>query len=102
MKSMLDANRRLLRDFLLAREDLDYFWPEYGTIVFPRLKSGDVDSLCKMLRDDFETKVVPGSFFENPDRVRMGVGAPTELVRAALHRFGSGLDRYRTSMKLRA
>lgn len=102
MKSMLDANRRLLRDFLLGRDDLDYFWPEYGTIVFPRLKSGDVDSLCKMLHDDFETKVVPGSFFENPDRFRMGVGAPTESVRAALQQFGSGLDRYRAGLKVTA
>ncbi|HEY2391070.1 MAG TPA: pyridoxal phosphate-dependent aminotransferase [Candidatus Angelobacter sp.] len=102
MKSMLDANRRLLRDFLLGREDLDYFWPEYGTIVFPRLKSGDMDSLCKMLSDDFETKVVPGSFFEHPDRFRMGVGAATESVRAALQQFGQGLDRYRSALQIRA
>jgi hypothetical protein len=32
-----------LHDFLLKRDDLDYFWPEYGTIVFPRLKNGNVD-----------------------------------------------------------
>ena len=64
MKSMLDTNRRLLHDFLLKRDDLDYFWPEYGTIVFPRLKNGNVDSLCQLLRNDFETSVVPGSFFE--------------------------------------
>ena len=95
MKTILDANRRLLHDFLLKRDDLDYFWPEYGTIVFPRLKNGDVDSLCTLLRDQFETKVVPGSFFESPDRFRLGVGAATESVRASLQQFGLGLDRYR-------
>jgi aspartate/methionine/tyrosine aminotransferase len=101
MKSMLDANRQLLHDFLLKRDDLDYFWPEYGTIVFPRLKNGDVDSLCRMLRDEFETKVVPGSFFESPDRFRLGVGAVTEYVRASLQQFGSGLDRYREGLQVR-
>jgi aspartate/methionine/tyrosine aminotransferase len=64
-KTMLDANRKLLHDFLLSRDDIDYFWPEYGTVLFPRLKGGDVASMCDMLRRDFETSVVPGSFFES-------------------------------------
>jgi aspartate/methionine/tyrosine aminotransferase len=102
MKSMLDTNRRLLRDFLLGRDDLDYFWPEYGTIVFSRLKSGDVDSLCDLLRREFETSVVPGSFFEIPDRFRIGVGTPTESVREALQHLDLGLDRYRASLRVRA
>src|SRR5262249_36548666 len=68
MKSMLDENRRLLRDFLASRSnnDLEYFWPEYGTVVFPRLKSGNVDALCELLRDKFETSIVTGRFFECP------------------------------------
>jgi aspartate/methionine/tyrosine aminotransferase len=102
MKSMLDANRQLLRDFLLGRDDLEFFWPEYGTIIFPRLKSGDADSLCDILRREFETSVVPGSFFESPDRFRIGVGMPTESVREALQQLGPGLDRYRASLKMRA
>ena len=102
MKSMLDTNRRLLHDFLLGRDDLDYFWPEYGTIVFPRLKHGDVASLCDILRRDFETSVVPGNFFESPDRFRIGVGTPTESAQEALHQLGLGLDRYRASLEARA
>jgi hypothetical protein len=101
-KSMLDENRRLFHDFLRSRTDLDYFWPEYGTVVFPRLKHGDVDSMCRMLRSDFETSVVPGSFFEMPDRFRMGVGGFTESVREALTQFGRGLDRYQASLKVSA
>jgi aspartate/methionine/tyrosine aminotransferase len=101
MKSLLETNRRLLHDFLLRRDDLDYFWPEYGTIVFPRLKSGAVDSLCGILRRDFETSVVPGSFFESPDRFRIGVGTPTESVREALQQLELGLDRYRESLRVR-
>jgi hypothetical protein len=102
MKAMLDTNRQILRDFLLGRDDLDYFWPKYGTIVFPRLKSGDVASLCDILRRDFETSVVPGNFFESPDRFRIGVGTPTESVREALQQLELGLDRYRASLRVRA
>jgi len=102
MKSMLDTNRRLLHDFLRKRDDLDYFWPEYGTIVFPRLKNGSVDGLCQTLRNDFETSVVPGSFFEDPDRFRMGVGIPTESVKAALPQLERGLNSYRASLQVSA
>ena len=94
MKPLLDANRKLLHDFLLSRDDLDYFWPEYGTIVFPRLRTGDADEVCTMLRNDFETTVVPGRFFESPDRFRIGVGTPTESTRAALEQLGRGLDQH--------
>jgi aspartate/methionine/tyrosine aminotransferase len=102
MKSMLDTNRRLLHGFLLKRDDLDYFWPDYGTIVFPRLKNGSVDSLCRLLRNNFETSVVPGSFFESPNRFRMGIGIPTESVRAALPQLERGLNSYRASLQTSA
>jgi hypothetical protein len=98
MKTLLDTNRQLLHSFLLSRNDLECFWPEYGTVVFPRLKNGRVDELCKLLREEFETSVVPGRFFENPDRLRMGVGIPTEQVRDVLQQFSRGLDRYKDSV----
>jgi aspartate/methionine/tyrosine aminotransferase len=97
MKAMLDANRKLLRDFLNHRDDLECFWPDYGTIVFPRLKSGSVDALCDLLRDKFETTVVPGRFFECAERFRIGVGGATEAVREALGQLARGLDQYRAS-----
>ncbi|HEY6306116.1 MAG TPA: pyridoxal phosphate-dependent aminotransferase [Candidatus Angelobacter sp.] len=102
MKPMLDENRRLLREFLARRDDLDYFWPEYGTVVFPRLKAGSVDGLCDRLRSDFETTVVPGRFFESPDRFRIGVGMATESVDASLEQLRRGLDRYRASLRAAA
>jgi aspartate/methionine/tyrosine aminotransferase len=98
MKSLLDANRKLLHEFLLSRDDLDYFWPEYGTIVFPRLRNGNADEFCALLRNDFETTVVPGRFFESPDRFRIGIGTSTDAVRAALEQLGCGLDQYKTAL----
>ena len=102
MKQLLDANRQLLRDCLLSRDDLECFWPEYGTVIFPRLKNGNVEGLCKLLREEFETSIVPGKFFENPDRFRIGVGTRTDEVRDALQQFSRGLNRYKESVRVHA
>jgi aspartate/methionine/tyrosine aminotransferase len=98
-KTMLDENRRQLRDFLRGRDDLECFWPEYGTVVFPRLKDGNVDALCDLLRRDFDTTVVPGRFFEMPDRFRIGVGTTTDSVRDALRQLTLGLERYQSQIQ---
>lgn len=98
MKTMLDENRRLLLAFLQRRDELDYFWPEYGTVVFPRLKTGSVDNLCRFLREKHEVSVVPGSFFEVPDHFRIGVGTPTTAVKEALQQLSAGLDAYKASL----
>lgn len=97
MKSLLDANRTLLREFLSSRDDLEYFWPDYGTIVFPRLRKGNAEDLCDLLRSRFETSVVPGKFFGCPDRFRIGVGGPTKEVTESLQALGRGLDQFRGS-----
>jgi aspartate/methionine/tyrosine aminotransferase len=101
MKSMLDENRALLRQFLAQRDDLDYFWPEYGTIVFPRLRHGGIGEFCRLLRDNFDTSVVPGEFFEAPEHFRIGIGAATREVRVALEQLQRGLDRYKASATAR-
>lgn len=94
MKALLETNRKLLREFLTARDDLDCYWPEYGTIVFPRLRRGSAEQFCELLRMRFGTSVVPGRFFDCPDRFRIGVGAPTETIRESLHQLGKGLDAF--------
>ena len=99
MKTMLDTNRALLREFLDGRDDLECHWPDYGTVVFPRLKNGSVDEFCELLRRDFETAVVPGRFFERPDHFRIGVGAATEAVTASLKQLARALDRYRLAKR---
>ncbi|HET9183028.1 MAG TPA: pyridoxal phosphate-dependent aminotransferase [Candidatus Angelobacter sp.] len=98
MKSMLDQNRALLRAFLEQRDDLDYCWPEFGTITFPRLKHGSVDELCSVLRNEFDTSVVPGEFFEMANHFRLGVGGATAEVRASLEQLARGLNRYQVSV----
>jgi aspartate/methionine/tyrosine aminotransferase len=66
--------------------------PEHGAVSFPRLRSGSVERLLELLRNEFETSVVPGTFFESPQHFRIGIGSETADVRAALQQLGRGMD----------
>ena len=91
-RSRLEANRPVLKRFLNARKDLIAIRPEAGTVAFPQFAGGRVDALCQLLRDKYETSVVPGRFFEMPDHFRIGIGGTTELLEEGLKRLGLALD----------
>jgi hypothetical protein len=94
-RSLLTANRALLDSFLNSRHDLECFRPPAGTVVFPRLPhSCDPEAFFQLLREKFETSVVPGSFFEMPRHFRIGIGGDTPTLRAALERLSSALDAF--------
>ena len=85
-KSRLNENRKLLKRALETQSSLQYFWPEYGTVVFPRF-NGNTEELCDRLRKEYEVSVVPGEFFEDSQRIRIGIGGTTETVRPALEQL---------------
>lgn len=92
-RTLLTANRALLDSFLDSRHDIECFRPPAGTVVFPRLPHGrDPEAFFQLLREKFETSVVPGSFFEMPRHFRIGIGGDTPTLRAGLERLGSALD----------
>ena len=91
-RALLAANRPLLDAFLDSRSDLECFRPAAGTVVFPRLNRGDPESFFKLLRDKYETTVVPGHFFEMPQHFRLGISGATEELRGGLERLGAALD----------
>lgn len=93
-KKLLDTNRAVLKGFLDTRKDLLAIWPEAGTIVFPQMTSGHGDAFCQLLREKYETSVVPGRFFERPDHIRIGIGGETATVMEGLARIGAALDRF--------
>ena len=93
-KTLLDANRKALNEFLDAQTTLDVYRPEHGTIVFPRLKKGSVDDFARLLREKYETSVVPGSFFDKAQHLRIGIGGEPEMTRGGLERLGLALDEY--------
>jgi aspartate/methionine/tyrosine aminotransferase len=89
---LLEKNRPLLDQFLDWHDDLEAIRPEFGTVVFPRVKSGRVDDLCSLLREKYETSVVPGKFFEMPEHIRIGIGGDSETLASGLERLGAALD----------
>ncbi len=94
-RKLLNANRALLNAFLDSRTDLECFRPAAGTIVFPRLKHGNAERFFKLLREKYETRIVPGKFFDMPEHFRIGVGGETANVAAGLERLSAALDEVR-------
>jgi aspartate/methionine/tyrosine aminotransferase len=97
-RAHLARNRALLDRFLDSRRDLEVVRTESGTTSFPRLPPGRVDELCRLLREKYETSVVPGSFFEMPEHFRIGIGGETAMVAEGLERLGLALDELSTSV----
>ena len=91
-RTRLARNRPLLDAFLDSRDDLECFRPPAGTVVFPRLGRGDPAAFFRLLREKYETSVVPGDFFESSRHFRLGIGGETENLRDGLARLGAALD----------
>jgi aspartate/methionine/tyrosine aminotransferase len=94
-RKLLEANRPVLDAFLRSRQDIEYFRPEFGTVVFPKVLHGTVDQLDRLLREEYETSVVPGKYFGMPEHFRVGIGGDPDMTRAGLERLGLALDKMR-------
>ena len=93
--AILERNRPLLDRFLDSRPDLEVARPRWGTVAFPRWRGGDVEPLCRLLRERYETTVVPGRFFGLPEHFRLGIGGETETLAEGLNRLATALDELR-------
>jgi hypothetical protein len=91
-KTLLAMNRASVEEFLNSRNDLEAVRPAFGSILVARPLRTNADRLCHLLREKYETSVVPGRFFELPDWVRIGFGCPSEELRAGLEQLGRALD----------
>jgi len=92
VRARLDRNRAVLHRFFDSRADLDVAGLPFGTIAFPKLVRGSVDRLCTVLREKYDTTVVPGDFFEMPDHFRIGIGGDTAPLEEGLRRLDLALD----------
>jgi aspartate/methionine/tyrosine aminotransferase len=91
-RRILETNTEGVNAFLAARPELASEPVDGGMIAFPRLLQGSVDSLCLVLRERFETTVVPGRFFGAEGHFRLAIGAEPEVVAEGLVRLGRALD----------
>ena len=90
--AMLERNRGIFNDFLASRRDIECMRAEHGITAFPRWVGGDTERLAELLREKYDTAVVPGRWFEMPDHFRVGLGIPTGDLEEGLIRLGSALD----------
>jgi len=88
----LPRNRALANAFFAGRRDLEAAPMVHGITAFPRLLRGDPDALDALLREKYDTAIVPGRFFGLADHFRIGVGGPTDMAEAGLERLGAALD----------
>jgi aspartate/methionine/tyrosine aminotransferase len=94
-KTLIGRNRELLVDFLGCNPQLELAVPEYGTCVFPRIKSAVSEDWFELLHDRYETDVVPGRFFEKPDHFRLGLGGDSSTLAEGLRRLRDALESMR-------
>jgi len=94
-RRIVEADRKLVRDFLKQQSSLFAVSTEWGTTSFPRLLKGNADAFLERLRCDFETSAVPGRFFEMPDHFRIGMGVNTEMFAEGLKRIGRAISQAR-------
>lgn len=86
-------NKARVKRFIQDEERLSWVEPAGGVICFPRVE-GEMggDKLAEALLRDFDTAVVPGSFFEAPEHFRLGFGVDPEIL-------ARGLDNIKKALK---
>lgn len=95
-RGILGPNMALLRSFMEARSELEWVPPAGGSVGFPRIKGmTDLSDFVVRLREDYETGVVPGHFFEAPAHFRIALGGRGEILEEGLSRLGQALDALR-------
>jgi aspartate/methionine/tyrosine aminotransferase len=90
--ALLGRNRNIANAFFAGRADIEVAPMVHNVTAFPRLRRGDVERLHGLLRERYDTAIVPGRFFGLADHFRIGVGGPTEMVEEGLARLGAALD----------
>jgi len=90
-RRIVEADRKLLRDFLEQESAVSAVDRKWGTTSFVRLQARNVDTFLERLRSKFDTSAVPGRFFEMPDHFRIGMGVNTEMFAEGLNRISRAL-----------
>ena len=93
-RHIVEADRKLLRDFLKQQRGMSAVETDWGTTSFVKLSRNhetNADAFVERLRSEFDTSAVPGRFFEAADHFRIGMGVDTEMFAEGLNRIGRAL-----------
>jgi len=84
-RELVSKNKSLVKGLIDQEESLSWVEPADGVVCFPRIESGMTgDELALHLRDNHDTAIVPGSFFEQPRHFRLGFGGDTDTLESGL------------------
>ena len=72
--------------------DGDVHEPTFVVVVRVIGQRRRVDDLCELLREKYDTSVVPGRFFEMPEHFRVGLGCAEETFAEGIECLGRALD----------
>src|SRR5438105_1429972 len=93
-RRIVEADRKLLRDFLKQQWAVSAVETKWGTTSFVRLShshGSNTDAFLERMLSEFDTSAVPGRFFEMPDHFRIGMGVNTEMFAEGLNRITRAL-----------
>ena len=90
-RRIVEADRKLVRDFLAEQSAISAVRTDWGTTSFVRLFDNETDAFLERLQLEFDTSAVPGRFFELPDHFRIGMGVNTEMFAEGLNQIGRAL-----------
>jgi aspartate/methionine/tyrosine aminotransferase len=90
--AILTPNRRVLADFVGAHELIEWVVPSGGAVAFPRIRGvDDAGPFVAKLRAEYETGLVPGSFFGTPAHFRIALGGEHDVLLGGLEALGRAL-----------
>lgn len=89
---LVKGNTARMREFMAGEDRLSWVEPDGGVVCFPRLREGSGRRLEEILRRSFDTGIVPGDFFGEPEHVRIGFGVDREILDRGLENIRRALD----------
>ncbi len=93
-RRVVTADRALLAEFLDRETGVSAIRTDFGTTSFLRLLRGNTGDFLDLLRNNYQTTVVPGRFFDMPQYFRLGMGVNTEMFGEGLNRISEALEAY--------
>lgn len=88
-------NSQLIKDFIESENQLSWIEPSGGIICFPRIESGlSGDDLARILREDFDTAIIPGSLFESPQHFRLSMDVEPHVLAEVLENIKNVLSKF--------
>ncbi len=92
-RELFERNRSMIKTFIQGEERLSWVEPAGGVICFPKVNAKlSGDRLASILLEKYETAVVPGSFFEEPQQFRLGFGVSSKILAVGLENIKKALE----------